>query len=121
MLAYREIDNEAPDYEPLPFYSSEVDDFDGAEWLRNLSSDQVSADEAYSAGLSLVPDADGPDRMAVFVLEGGRARLVPVDLGARNGNAAWIRSGLAAGAKVIVYPPATLSDGARVKERSVTR
>jgi DNA-directed RNA polymerase subunit beta' len=58
MLEYREIDTEAPDYEPLPFYSSEVDDFDGAEWLRNLSSDQVSADEAYSAGLSLVPDAE---------------------------------------------------------------
>ena len=57
MLEYREIDTEAPDYEPLPFYSSEVDDFDGAEWLRNLSTDQVSADEAYTAGLSLVPDA----------------------------------------------------------------
>jgi DNA-directed RNA polymerase subunit beta' len=58
MLEYREIDTEAPDYEPLPFYSSEVDDFDGAEWLRNLSSDQVSPEEAYSAGLSLVPDAE---------------------------------------------------------------
>ena len=59
MLEYREIDTEAPDYEPLPFYSSEVDgEFDGAEWLRNLSSDQVAAEEAFTAGLSLVPDAD---------------------------------------------------------------
>jgi len=59
MLEYREIDTEAPDYEPLPFYSSEVDgEFDGAEWLRNLSSDQVAAEEAYTAGLSLVPDAE---------------------------------------------------------------
>ena len=72
MLEYREIDTEAPDYEPLPFYSSEVDgDFDGAEWLRNLSSDQVSADEAYSAGLSLVPDAEvpNPGGAAVEVIE----------------------------------------------------
>ena len=58
MLRYRGLEIQAPEYEPLPFYSSEVDDFDGAEWLRNLRSDQVSADEAYSAGLSLVPDAE---------------------------------------------------------------
>ena len=58
MLEYREIDTEAPDYEPLPFYSSEVDgEFDGAEWLRNLSADQA-ADDAYSASLSLVPAAE---------------------------------------------------------------
>ena len=38
MPRYREIDTEAPDYEPLPFYSSEVDDdLDLAEWLRGTS------------------------------------------------------------------------------------
>jgi HlyD family secretion protein len=57
--------------------------------------------------------------MAVFLLDGGRAKLTPVELGARNGSQAWIKGGLAEGATVIVYPPAGLSDGARVKARSV--
>ncbi|MFO1217325.1 MAG: efflux RND transporter periplasmic adaptor subunit [Burkholderiaceae bacterium] len=56
---------------------------------------------------------------AVFVLDGGRAKQVPVEIGARNGTQAWIKSGVADGATVIVYPPAGLSDGARVKARSV--
>mgnify|MGYP001306606682 FL=1 len=56
---------------------------------------------------------------AVFVVEGGRARLVPVQLGARNGQEAWIESGLAAGVQVIVYPPPATRDGLRVAPRSV--
>jgi HlyD family secretion protein len=56
---------------------------------------------------------------AVFVLDGGRARAVPVQLGARNGHEAWIESGVAAGATVIVYPPAATRDGLRVKPRQV--
>lgn len=56
---------------------------------------------------------------AVFVVEGGRARLVPVQLGARNGQEAWIESGVAPGAQVIVYPPAATRDGLRVKPRQV--
>lgn len=55
----------------------------------------------------------------VFVLDGNRARLVPVDIGARNGGAAWVRSGLTEGTRVIVYPPASVSDGVRVKPRAV--
>ena len=60
----------------------------------------------------------GP-RYAVFLADGGRARQVPVVLGARNGSAAWIRSGLAPGQQVIVYPPAAVQDGVRVKARKV--
>jgi HlyD family secretion protein len=56
---------------------------------------------------------------AVFVLDGGRARSTPVQLGARNGHEAWIESGVAAGATVIVYPPAATRDGLRVKPRKV--
>ncbi|MBC7942067.1 MAG: efflux transporter periplasmic adaptor subunit, partial [Chitinophagaceae bacterium] len=56
-------------------------------------------------------------RFAVFLADGGRARQVPVVLGARNGSAAWIRSGIAPGQQVIVYPPATVRDGARVAAR----
>ena len=58
-------------------------------------------------------------RFAVFVADAGRARQVPVQLGARNGSAAWIRSGLAPGHQVIVYPPATVKDGQRVAARKL--
>ncbi len=56
---------------------------------------------------------------AVFVVDGGRARLVPVKLGARNGAEAWIESGVAPGAQVIVYPPPATRDGLRVSPRRV--
>jgi len=62
------------------------------------------------------PNAPG---MAVFVLEGGRARMTNVEVAARNGTDAWIRRGLAAGAPVVVYPPASVRDGSRVRERKV--
>ena len=55
--------------------------------------------------------------MAVFTIDGGRARLVPVEVGARNGVEAWIKSGLAAGTRVIVYPPSSVTEGVRVKAR----
>ena len=58
-------------------------------------------------------------RFAAFVADGGRARQVKVELGARNGSAAWIRSGLAPDQQVIVYPPATVRDGVRIKARKV--
>ena len=57
--------------------------------------------------------------MAVFVVDGARARLTPIEHGGRNGSEAWVRGGLAEGAEVIVYPPAPLRDGMRVKVRAV--
>ncbi len=56
---------------------------------------------------------------AVFALEDGRARLRRVEVAARNGSEACIRSGIDAGATVIVYPPAQVSDGVRVRARQV--
>ena len=56
-------------------------------------------------------------RFAVFVADGGRARQTAVVLGARNGSAAWIRSGLTTGQQVIAYPPATVRNGLRVSAR----
>lgn len=64
-------------------------------------------------------DPATPARHAVFIVDGGRARQVPVQLGARNGSMAWIRSGLEPGAQVIVYPPATVREGVRVVARRV--
>jgi HlyD family secretion protein len=79
----------------------------------------LSLDKALRVPVSAVfprPQAAG---MAVFVVSQGRARLTPVEVGARNGNTAWIKAGLEPGTTVIVYPPSTVSDGARVKPRKV--
>ncbi len=65
-----------------------------------------------------LPEADD-HAMAAFVVEGGRAKLTPVTLAGRNGQSAWITQGLTPGAKVIVYPPAAVRDGVRVKARKV--
>ena len=66
---------------------------------------------------------DGPGtrepKFAVFVVRDGRARLTPVDIGARNGSTAWVRSGVAAGSNVIIYPSADVTDAAKVRPRSV--
>ena len=53
-------------------------------------------------------------RSALFVLEAGRARLHEVELVARNGSVAWIKTTLKPGTQVINYPPSVLLDGTRV-------
>jgi HlyD family secretion protein len=55
---------------------------------------------------------------AVFALDSGRARLVPVELGRRNGLEAQVVSGLKSGQQVVVHPSDTLEDGARVAPRT---
>jgi HlyD family secretion protein len=57
-------------------------------------------------------------RMAVFVVDEWHARRVPVVLEARGGTHAWVKEGLQAGAQVVVYPPAALADGGRVRLRA---
>lgn len=54
---------------------------------------------------------------AVFAVDGGVARLRQVGVGQRNDTIAQIVSGLEPGARVIVYPPDNVSDGARVTLR----
>jgi HlyD family secretion protein len=66
---------------------------------------------------ALFPQPAPQGGMAVFVLEGGRAHLRAVDMVARNASEAWIRSGVAPGTTVIVYPAAAVRDGARVRPR----
>jgi len=60
-------------------------------------------------------DAAGSSPMAMFALEQGRAHLRPVRVEARNSQMAWVRAGARAGDAVIVYPPASVHDGARVR------
>lgn len=54
---------------------------------------------------------------AVYRIEGNRARLQPVELGARNASEAWVRSGLQPGQAVVVYPAAAVADGRRLHVR----
>lgn len=56
--------------------------------------------------------------MAAFAVRDGRARLTPVTIGGRNASEAWVQQGLSKGDTVIVYPPATVTDGVRVRVRS---
>ncbi len=76
-------------------------------------------EKALQVPVSAVFPRPGGEGHAVFVVEGDRARLQPVKLEARNGHEAWLREGLATGATVIVYPPASVSDGVRVRARKV--
>jgi HlyD family secretion protein len=56
---------------------------------------------------------------AVYTVKDGRAQRVRVDLGRQTGQDAEVLSGLSEGARVIVHPPDTLTDAARVAERPV--
>lgn len=76
----------------------------------------ASVDQAVLVPLgALFPHGKG---MAVYLLDGRHARLQPVEVGARNNNEAWLRSGLTEGQTVIVYPPSTIRDGRKVNVRT---
>lgn len=55
---------------------------------------------------------------AVFRIEGGRARLTPVSVGAMTDREAEIRGGLRAGDAVVVFPSDLVRDGVRVRARA---
>lgn len=59
--------------------------------------------------------------MGVYQVRESRARLTAVRLGGRNDAEAWVQAGLQHGAQVIVYPPAQLRDGERVRVRAVAQ
>ena len=57
------------------------------------------------------------EEWAVFLVDGGRARLQPLQVGQRNDREGQILNGLSEGQTVVVHPPDTLTDGARVRVR----
>lgn len=57
------------------------------------------------------------ERWAVFVVDGDRARLTPVDLGERNRRFAVATSGVEPGRRVILHPASELTDAARIAPR----
>lgn len=54
----------------------------------------------------------------VFVLEGDKVRMVPVQLGPAFGGGFELKQGPASGTRLVASPEATLSDGQRVKEKT---
>ena len=75
MMRYRDISTHAPDYEPLPFYSSDSDidgDLDLAAWLADSSAGSMDP----VAGLSLAGFADGGTDAAEAVEEAVVAEAV---------------------------------------------
>ena len=57
------------------------------------------------------------DDWAVFVVNEGRVQLQPVHIGQRNDRDGQVLKGLSEGQTVVVHPPDTLTDGARVRVR----
>jgi HlyD family secretion protein len=86
--------------------------------VRIVALAQDNALQVPASAVFPLPESDD-HQMAVFVIDNGRAKLTPVTLQARNGSAAWIGKGLSAGAKVVIYPPAAVKDGVRLRERRV--
>jgi HlyD family secretion protein len=58
------------------------------------------------------------EKWAVFINDGGKARLRVVEIGHRNGLTAEILSGINAGERVIAHPGDSISDGTRIKSRN---
>jgi len=57
------------------------------------------------------------EQWAVFVAEGGVARLREVSIGHRNGVSAEVLGGLRGGEHVVAHPSDQVTDGVRVAER----
>ena len=58
------------------------------------------------------------DAWAAFVIDGDLVRLQPVQLGQRNDVEGQVLGGLMPGQTVVLHPPDTLADGARVNVRA---
>jgi RND family efflux transporter MFP subunit len=69
----------------------------------------------------IVPASAVVDRAGakvVFVVEDGRLRMIPVELGPAFGDGFVVKRGPDAGTRVVVQPAPELSDGQQVKERT---
>lgn len=79
---------------------------------------EAGAPAAAGPPVVLVPDACVAEiggRSGVFALERDRARWRPVELGERRGDRVVVKAGLEGGERVVLRPPASLEDGARVR------
>ncbi len=60
------------------------------------------------------------EQWSVFQVKSGKARLTRVEVSQNNGIEAAIASGLENGATIIIYPGSDITDGERVKRRTMT-
>lgn len=80
---------------------------------------EISAEAAAEKPKLIVPGAAVAERAGakvVFVLEGDRLRMMPVELGPPFGAGFELKKGPAPGTKVVMNPSPDLVDGKRVKE-----
>ena len=67
----------------------------------------------YGGAGDVVPDAPA------FTIDGDHVKLQSVDLGQRNDVDAQVVKGLSDGQTIVLHPPDTLTDGARIRVRQV--
>jgi DNA-directed RNA polymerase subunit beta' len=86
MPQYRDVDTEAPDYAPLPFYTSDYeDDLDLAERLRaSLVAQGGAEDTSFLAPVASVPTASGPIGLATGAVEDASPADAPTPLTAAD-------------------------------------
>ena len=58
------------------------------------------------------------DEWAVYIVDGGKARLRRVEIGHRTGLKAEVLNGLESGQRVVAHPSDAVSDGTRIRPRS---
>lgn len=72
---------------------------------------------------TIVPSSAVAERAGskvVFVVDGGKVRMQPVELGAPFGDGYELQRGPQPGTKVVKSPPDTLADGQSIKERTAS-
>jgi len=87
----------------------------------NFLAEELDVEAAKAPPKTVVPKSAVAERggaKVVFRIEEGRARMVPVALGPEMAGGFEVRSGPAPGTVLVADPPATLSDGQPVKEKS---
>lgn len=84
-------------------------------------SSALDAEQMKQKPKTIVPSAAVTERggaKVVFVAEGGRVRMVPVELGPPFAGGFELEAGPSPGTKLVSEPPATLTDGQRIKEEN---
>jgi hypothetical protein len=83
-------------------------------------SQEVSADAIQEKPKRVVPSdalADRGGNKVVFVVNGGVVKMAPIKVGPAFANGFEVVEGPPPGTRVVVQPPAQLSDGQKIKEK----
>lgn len=83
---------------------------------RELDSQAIKAQPKLVVPKAALVERNG--QKLVFVVEGDRARMTPVQVGAPFGDGFELIQGPGAGTRIVKMPPETLADGQKIKERT---